>query len=44
MDMVNNMTEWIKDDIQIKEADLEIETPETTTEGEVIIADPNGRT
>ena len=37
------MTEWIKDDIQIKEADLETEQPETTTKGEMIVADPNGK-
>ena len=43
MDMVNNITEWIKDDIQIKEARLETEEPETTTKGEMIIADPNGK-
>ena len=43
MDMVNNITEWIKDDIQIKEAHLETEQPETTTKGEMIVADPNGK-
>ena len=44
MDMVNNMTEWIERDAQIKEIHHETESPETSTMGEVIVADPDGMT
>ena len=43
MNMINNMTEWIKNDAQMKEADHTTELPETTTKGDMIDADPEGR-
>ena len=44
MDMINNMTEWIERDAKIKEIHHETESLETSTKGEVIVADPDGMT
>ena len=42
MNMVNNMTAWIQNDAQITQAYHQTERPETTTKGEMIVADPDG--
>ena len=43
MNMINNMTEWIENDAQTKEAYHTTELPKTTTNGKMFDAGPEGR-
>ena len=39
MNIVNNITTWIKEDVQIIPTHLQTERPDTTTKGETLVAD-----
>ena len=39
MNIANNMTLWIKEDVQITPSHLQTERPETTTKGETLMVD-----
>ena len=43
MDMINNMTEWIENDANMKEVYHSTELPKTMTKDKVIVAGPDGK-